>query len=498
MTRLNTRFPPTLTAIGLALTVAGLSGGVAHTPTEFYGAAYSPATQDGHPAAGSTGPLLQDPPELVSDGGVLKATIVVERRKVQVGDRRLYATTYNGAYMPPTLRVRPGDRIDLTMTNKTDKHTNLHSHGLMVSPRSPADNIFISIKYGQSYHYTYKLPRNHPTGTYWYHSHADMLSAPQVAGGESGIIVVDGLRRRLPASLHHITEHTIALKDFQVEGDAIKTHPLSIGAPTNRTVNGQHNPVIRIRPGETQLWRLANIGANIYYKLHLPGARFHVIAQDGVPVGRIYAKDTLLIPAAARFDVLVQGGAPGTNRLETLPYNTGPAGNQFPQADLATVVTGGTPLPRTTIPSRFAPQEDLSDAKIAARKTMVYTENTAGTVFYINGRTFDPKRTDFTSTLGTVEEWTVRNDSDEDHSFHLHTDHFQLMSTNGKAEDPSHSVYDTVNVPKRGAIVIRVHFRDFTGRTVLHCHILNHEDMGMMSVLDIVPPHTSHQKTPGK
>ncbi|MFE7429196.1 multicopper oxidase family protein [Streptomyces sp. NPDC057545] len=448
------------------------------------------------PSPEGVGPLLQDPPELVSRSGVLRATIVVERRKVQVGDRQLYATTYNGAYMPPTLRVRPGDRIDLTMTNKTDKYTNLHTHGLVVSPRAPADDIFISIKYGHSYHYAYQLPRDHPTGTYWYHSHADMLSAAQVAGGESGI-VVDGLNRHLPPSLRHITEHTIALKDFQVEGDAIKTHPLSIGAPTNRTVNGQHNPVIRIRPGETQLWRLANIGANIYYKLHLPGTRFHVIAQDGVPVRRIHTEDTLLIPAAARFDVLVQGGAPGTARLETLPYNTGPAGNQFPRADLATVITGGTPMRRATIPSRFAPQEDLSRATISARKTMVYTENAAGTVFYINGRTFDANRTDFTSTLGTVEAWTIRNDSDEDHSFHLHTDHFQLMSTNGKAEDLSHSVYDTVNIPRRGSIVIRVHFTHFTGRTVLHCHILNHEDMGMMAVLDILPPRTRPRQMSG-
>ena len=154
-------------------------------------------------------------------------------------------------------------------------------------------------------------------------------------------------------------------------------------------------------------------------------------------------------------------------------------------------------MPRAAIPSHFVPQEDLSKAKVAARKTMVYTENAAGTVFYINGRTFDPKRTDFTSTLGIVEEWTVRNDSDEDHSFHLHTDHFQLMSTNGKAEDPAHSVYDTVNVPHRGSIVLRVHFTHFTGRTVLHCHILNHEDMGMMSVIDILPPHPRRNETHG-
>ncbi|WP_326801125.1 multicopper oxidase family protein [Streptomyces sp. NBC_01788] len=495
MTRPATRFSsPSRIVAGLLLAALWLAGCAGSAPSE-----RSRATQgsvvEGGPTTPGAGPWLQDPPEVVSRGGVLRTTIVVERRIVRVGNRQLRATTYNGAYMPPTLRVRPGDRIDLTMINKTDKYTNLHTHGLFVSPRAPSDDIFISIKYGQSYHYTYQLPLSHPTGTFWYHSHADMLSAPQVASGESGILVVEGLQRHLPPSLRNITEHTIALKDFQVQGDAIKTHPLSIGASTHRTVNGQQNPAIHIRPGETQLWRLANIGANIYYKLHLPGARFHVIAQDGVPVGRVYAEDTLLVPAAARFDVLVQGGAPGTTRLETLPYNTGPAGNQFPRADLATVVTSGTPVMRAALPTDLGPYEDLSHATIADRKTVVFTENKAGTVFYINGRTYAPNRTDFVSTLGTVEEWTVRNDSDEDHSFHLHTNHFQLMSTNGKAHDPTHGVYDTVNVPKRGAIVVRIHFRDFTGRTVYHCHILNHEDMGMMAVLDIVAPGASPRAT---
>ncbi|MGW1161571.1 multicopper oxidase family protein [Streptomyces sp. NPDC002513] len=472
---------------GLALASAWLAGCVGASVTGQTDGPHEPAAQDG-PAAAGLGPRLQDPPELVSHDGLLKVNLVVERRKAQVGDRRLYATTYNGAYMPPTLRVRPGDRIDLTMTNNIDEDTNLHTHGLHVSPRSPSDDIFIAIKYKQSYHYSYQLPRNQPIGTYWYHSHADMFSAPQVAGGESGILIVDSFQRYLPASLRGITEHTIALKDFQVQGDSIRTRPLSIGAPTQRTVNGQQNPVITMRPGETQLWRLANIGANIYYRLRLPGTRFHVIAQDGIPVRKIYAQDTLLIPAGARFDVLVQGGSSGTARLETLPYDSGPAGNKFPQADLATVVTSGTPMTRAAIPTGFAPHEDLTRSKIAARKTIVYTENKAGTKFFINGRAFDPRRTDFTSTLGTVEEWTVRNDSDEAHSFHLHTNDFQLMSINGKAQPPSRGWYDTVNVPAREVAVLRVHFTDFTGRTVLHCHILNHEDEGMMSVLDIVRP----------
>jgi FtsP/CotA-like multicopper oxidase with cupredoxin domain len=98
---------------------------------------------------------------------------------------------------------------------------------------------------------------------------------------------------------------------------------------------------------------------------------------------------------------------------------------------------------------------------------------------------YDPHRIDFTSVLGIVEEWRIRNDTDEDHSFHIHTNDFQLMSTNGKSHGPSHGRYDTVNVPTRGEIVIRIHFTEFTGKTVLHCHLLNHEDVGMMAVLDI-------------
>ncbi|MFJ5531882.1 multicopper oxidase family protein [Streptomyces sp. NPDC093261] len=488
-----TRSPLIRSVVGLALASVWLAGCTGGSPTGPIDGPHEPAGQDG-PAAAGLGPRLQDPPELVSHDGLLKVNLVVERRRVQVGDRRLYATTYNGAYMPPTLRVRPGDRIDLTLTNNIDEDTNLHTHGLHVSPRAPSDDIFLAIKYRQAYHYSYQIPHNQPVGTYWYHSHTDTLSAPQVAGGESGILIVDSLQEYLPASLRGITEHTIALKDFQVQGDSIKTRPLSIGAPTQRTVNGQQTPVITLRPGETQLWRLANIGANIYYRLHLPGTRFHVIAQDGIPVRKVYAQDTLLISAGARFDVLVQAGGSGTARLETLPYDSGPAGNRFPRADLATVVTSGTPMTPATLPTDFVPHEDLTRAQIAARKTIVYTENKAGTKFFINGRAFDPRRTDFTSTLGTVEEWTVRNDADEAHSFHLHTNDFQLMSVNGKAQPPSRAWYDTVNVPPRGVAVLRVHFTDFIGRTVLHCHILNHEDKGMMSVLDIVRPRAPSPK----
>jgi FtsP/CotA-like multicopper oxidase with cupredoxin domain len=468
---MRSRFKLTCLAATVILAIVTVVSGCASDP------ASSASVREGSP--------LRDPPELASHNGLLRVQIVVAREQVDVAGRKLWALTYNGHYMPPTLRIRPGDRVELAMENRLDKPTNLHVHGLHVSPDGNSDNIFIHIHPGQTFHYSYRFPDDLAPGTYWYHSHAHPLSAPQVAGGMSGIIIVDGLKQYLPPELRGITEHVIALKDFQVQGDAVKTAPLEIGAPTNRTVNGQLNPTVRIRPGEVQLWRLANISANIYYNVQLQGQQFQVLAHDANPVDRVWAADSLLLAAGARFDVLVRGGPPGRTQLQTLPYNTGPGGNQFPQATLATLVSEGTPTRPVAPPSTFAPVEDLSRATVAARRTIVFSEADNPNAYYINGKQFDPNRVDVQSKLNTVEEWTVRNDSNEEHSFHVHVDDFQLMSINGRPHD-GHGWQDTASIPAEGQIVIRIHFTNYTGKTVLHCHILNHEDAGMMAVLEIV------------
>ncbi|MER6942949.1 multicopper oxidase family protein [Nonomuraea sp. NPDC000554] len=457
-------------AAAVILAVATAAGGLAGSPSP-------PSAPEGAP--------LRDPPQLVSHHGHLRTRLVVERRQVDVAGRKLWALTYNGRYMPPTLRIRPGDRVELAMENRLEPFTNLHVHGLHVSPRGHSDNVLIHIHPRQTFHYSYRFPDNLLPGTYWYHSHAHPISGPQVAGGMSGVIVVEGLKRYLPPGLRGIKEHVIALKDFQVQGDAVKTKDLHISAPTNRTVNGQLNPAIHIRPGEVQLWRLANVSANIYYKVHLQGQPFQVIAHDANPVDRIWPADSLLLAAGARFDVLVRGGPPGRTQVQTLPYSTGPAGNTFPQATLATLVSEGAPVHPEALPPTFAPTQDLGRATVAARHTIVFSENTAGTKYYINGKQFDMNRVDIRSKLNTVEEWTVRNDSNEEHSFHVHTNDFQLMSINGRRHQ-GHGWQDTASVLPKGQIVVRIRFADYTGKTVLHCHILNHEDAGMMAILEIV------------
>ncbi|MFI6267185.1 multicopper oxidase family protein [Micromonospora sp. NPDC051006] len=428
---------------------------------------------------------LRNPEQWVSENGVLRVRIALERRRVDVAGQKLRAVAYNGHYMPPTLRFRPGDRLELALENRLGEPTNLHVHGLHVSPKGNSDNVLTHIHQGATFHYSYQFPSNLAPGTYWYHSHAHPLSEAQVSGGASGIIIVDGLQQYLPPNLRNITEQVVALKDFQVQGDAIKTENINISATTKRTVNGQLNPTLKIRPGEVQLWRLANISANIFYQLRLKGQKFNVIAQDANPVNRIFAAESLILPAGARFDVLVEGGPPGSTQLETLPYNTGSAGDQFPQANLATVISDGERMTPPALPSTFAPTEDLRNATVDAKRTVVFSENSAGTQFFINDKQFAENRVDIRAKLNTVEEWTVRNTSNEQHSFHVHTNDFQVMSVNGKPQE-SHGLQDTAILPANGEIVIRTHFTDYTGKTVLHCHILQHEDAGMMAILEIV------------
>jgi suppressor of ftsI len=126
---------------------------------------------------------LQDPPELVSHDGVLNVRLVVERRQVNLAGRTLWTFTYNGRYMPPTLRIHPGDRVELALENRLGTDTNLHTHGLHVSPSGNSDNIFIHVDPGQTFHYSYQFPTTLKPGTYWYHPHAHPLTAPQVGGG---------------------------------------------------------------------------------------------------------------------------------------------------------------------------------------------------------------------------------------------------------------------------------------------------------------------------
>ena len=121
----------------------------------------------------------------------------------------------------------------------------------------------------------------------------------------------------------------------------------------------------------------------------------------------------------------------------------------------------------------------------AESRSFVFTEDDANNQFFINGEMFSHDRVNTVVQLDTVEEWTISNDTTEQHPFHIHVNDFQVVSVNGEAYDAV-SLQDTVILPPGGEVVIRMRFTDFLGKYVYHCHILNHEDNGMMAVLEVV------------
>jgi FtsP/CotA-like multicopper oxidase with cupredoxin domain len=461
-----------------ALATLGL--GVAFVALGAYSAVWPAAGQETYP----------EPSEFVSQDGVVQVNLTAEEQQIELAGTPVAGRFYNGGYVGPTIRLGPGDTIELELVNALPEPTNLHFHGLHVSPSGESDNVLRHIMAGETAQYVVELPENHATGTFWYHSHQHGLSEEQVFGGLSGLIVVEGLIDLLPDELREIVERSFALKDFQLTSDGtIVQDNIDSNAPTTRTVNGAVNPELSIAPGETQLWRLANIGADIWYELSLEGHPFHVVAEDGSPVWQAWSAESLVLPPGKRFDVLVQGQSPGTYIFRTLDFDQG--GDHYPDTTLATLTVGGTAVTPATLPTSLVPQDDpalgdLSAATVDNERELVFTEDDDNNIFMINGKQFDPNRVDQTVKLGTVEEWTIRNDTEELHPFHIHVNDFQVISINGEPYE-ANGLQDTIPLPLKGEVVIRIPFRDFTGKFVYHCHILNHEDNGMMGLVEVVP-----------
>jgi suppressor of ftsI len=458
--------------------------------------------------AGGGTPLVpetfRNPRELSSRNGVLSTTLEVSSRTVEVDGQRVTTTVYNGEYIPPVLRLKPGDTLALRLVNDSAGPTNQHYHGLNVSPRinpdaTVSDNVFIHVEPGTTTDYRVAIPASHHPGLYWYHSHQHGNSEQQVMGGLSGGLVIEGLLAPLP-ELAGIRERVLLLKDIQIGPDGRVPTDIDSSAPTHRTVNGQTNPVMTIAPGETQLLRIGNISANMYYRLKLPGHTLYELARDGIRHNRLVPFDELLLPPASRTEVLIQGAAAGTYALKSLDIDTGPQGDTAPEVTLLTLVSQGAPQAKLPLPAALPAVEDFRNLPVARRRTITFQESADGNTFYIdsgNGpQQFDPARVDAAIQSGTVEEWTVLNPTGEWHVFHIHQTDFQVTEVDGVARDfVGHQ--DNVNVSYQadansppGQVKLLIDFRDpiMVGRFVFHCHILEHEDGGMMAVAEVVAP----------
>jgi suppressor of ftsI len=421
-------------------------------------------------AAAGPGPNpWQEPPVILSENGVLQATL--DARPVAGATHGLMA--YNGTIPGPTLRVRPGDTMKVRLQNNLGGDmSNLHVHGMHVSPEGNSDNIFVMLQNGESFDYEYVLPENHPAGVYWYHPHHHGDAQQQVGGGLAGLIIVDGGVDELPG-IRETPERVFAIQALQQ----------STGA-ASCMVNGVVNPLVAMRPGQTQHWYIANVSANAYIDLALDGHQMTVIGLDGNPLTKAIAADSWLLAPAERIQVLVQATETGTFALKSRAW--GELGQAQPEMTVATVEVAGASMVPQPLPVALLDLPDFADVDIAQQRIVTFQENVGDLPFAIDGVAFDANVVNTTVKLGAIEEWVLRNTSGDWHPFHIHVNDFQVMNVNGTPVSYVNRK-DTVSIPAHGSVTIRIDFADFAGKFVYHCHILSHEDFGMMSIIEVVP-----------
>ena len=200
----------------------------------------------------------------------------------------------------------------------------------------------------------------------------------------------------------------------------------------------------------------------------------------------------MLMAPGQRIDVLVQAGKPGTYAFRAAPYDEGYAA---PTGPIARLVVEGDPLPMNlpaklpTLPEKLIGDEEITGTRLLtfsqARVDIERAEFWQTFRFMVDGKTFDADRVDQRVRLGAVEEWTIINkDMGDDHVFHIHVNDMLLTKINGDPL-PEPIWMDTAIVPRNGSITFRSRFLDFTGKFMLHCHMMNHEDLGMMQVVEV-------------
>ena len=462
---------------------------------------------------------LPEPPQVRAHRQVVALTL----HAVNENGRDAFA--FDGTTVAPVIRASPGDTLTITYINDLPPKsrescavnpcmdmTNLHFHGLTVSPDPPQDDVLTMLaKPGQVLHYSVKIPRDHPPGLFWYHTHPHGESHRQVLDGMSGAIVIEGIERYVP-ELRRLRERVLVLRGLSIEHDpnaAAVRHEVEIPAKGCGgeaeavgevfTVNGILRPRIEIAPKERQFWRIVNASPDRYLDLQLDGQTFEIVALDGMPLAYHDPKhprqttEHLLVAPAGRLEAIVTGPSPSTHSaLRTVCVDTGPDGDPNPGMVLADLVQpssdrsgSNSPPKRMHAIDHPPPVYNSVDVerlkKAAVDFTVIFTEDKNG--FYINGRKFALDASPMTSVrVGTYQHWRIVNQSAELHPFHIHQVHFLAYAENGvPVSQPAW--LDTVNVPYRGTVDVILDFTDpvIKGMSVFHCHLLNHEDKGMMA-----------------
>jgi FtsP/CotA-like multicopper oxidase with cupredoxin domain len=412
---------------------------------------------------------------------------------------------------------------------------NIHYHGTNTSPACHSDEVIHTlINSGQKFTYKIAFPTDEPPGLYWYHPHVHGIAEAAVQGGASGAIVVEGIENIQP-DVAGLPERILIVRDQNVAGS-----PMPGGAVPSWDLSLNYVPiaypalvpaVIHMRYGQKQLWRVSNSSADTILDLQVTfdGAPQSLLLTglDGVPVdsqdgtrqGSLIPVTHLRLPPASRMEFILTGPSASVKsaQFSTQAIVTGPFGDNDTARVLANIVASAnsdndsiSSVPQVSGPPWKPRFSDLATAPVTATRRLYFSENDTQTQFFItvDGQTPAPFAADnppaVVTTQGSVEDWIIENRAKENHEFHFHQIHFLVQGQEDFEANGSQPVIaiqgqlmDMIEVPYWDGIAghpfprvrLRMDFRGpDVGDFVYHCHILNHEDQGMMAIIRVLPP----------
>jgi len=396
---------------------------------------------------------------------------------------------YNGQIPGPAIVAWEGDEVRLQFTNQLSQPSTIHWHGMPV-PAEQDGNPHDPVLPGQQRTYHFELAAG-SAASYWYHPHPHGHTAQQAYMGLAGVFVVKS--RHDP--LAHLPEQWLVLSDLKLDAQGQIAANSAADRHDGREgqfvlVNGGWQPVIALAEGERQRWRIWNASSARILKLALPAHEVDLVGTDGGLIAVPRRIDTLLLSPGERAEIVITGrfAAGKASALQALPYQRGKAMGKE-QGDILTLATIKRSGSKATaeLPATLRPIAALGAP--AVKRVVNFSENMAdpSAMFLINGKKFDMNRVDFSGKVGQVEEWDIVSQAHMDHPFHIHGTQFQVLARtdDGVWQDEAFLAWrDVVNIPAGETVRLRF-VQQRPGLRMFHCHILEHEDAGMMATLDV-------------
>jgi FtsP/CotA-like multicopper oxidase with cupredoxin domain len=411
------------------------------------------------------------------------------------------ALLLNGFFLGPTIKISKGAGFTSQFVNQLGEPSNIHWHGLNVPPEMdghPMDSV-------TSGSIQYTFPVLNRAGTYWYHAHPDMLTGKQAYSGFAGFFIIqdqEELALQLPNGDFDIP---LLIQDKRTSASSSRidytpnSNDIISGFLGNEVfVNGTPNAYLEVKRQAYRLRLLNGSNARVYKIAFDDNRAFSLIATDGGLLDRPYPVESVLLSPGERVEIIVsfEGDIAGKSlRLVSQEFQVAGshAGAEFQQGQPLNILelrVLNSESVTYSLPTSLSNIEQLNQADAVREKVFPLTmdHSRSKNIHMIDGKVFDMHRSDYQIPFEELEIWEIQNEAEGMHSMHLHGTHFQVLERRfGPPMTPvDYGWKDTVLVNDNETVRIAVKFKDYRGRYMFHCHILEHEDDGMMINVDVI------------